>query len=145
VREKRGQGWEGLKDMVLSRWRPRPRLGEEEDVGRQLDYENEKKDERNEGGKEEEEELDLVNHYGRSPLWKACCQGHVEVARALLAAGCDPFLNDDQGVSPRAVAEEKGYAAVVALIDVSGGKEGREGGMEEGMDEERDSIGVRCG
>lgn len=61
---------------------------------------------------------DRVNNYGRSPLWRACCQGHDEVVRALLRAGCDPFLEDDQGVTPRAVAEEKGHNTTVALIDV---------------------------
>ncbi len=61
---------------------------------------------------------ELVNAYGRSPLWKACAGGHGPVVEVLLRHGCDPFRPDDQGVTPRAVAEEKGYADVVRLIDV---------------------------
>lgn len=62
--------------------------------------------------------IDSVNNFGRTPLWRAACGGHVDACRLLLRAGADPAVEDDHGTTPRDIAEDRGHDAVVTLIDV---------------------------
>jgi ankyrin repeat protein len=43
----------------------------------------------------------------------------MQAARALLDAGADLFMRDQQNQSPLEVAQEKGHTACVALLEVS--------------------------
>ena len=52
-----------------------------------------------------------------SPLHMACFKGHVEMARLLLLNGADLSLKDVSGNVARAIAEKKGFHAIVQLLD----------------------------
>ncbi|RYG39960.1 ankyrin repeat domain-containing protein [archaeon] len=54
--------------------------------------------------------------FGDSPLHYASFCGHVEVARALLAAGADPNKASIDGKTPLMSAQEEGHKAVVDLF-----------------------------
>lgn len=66
--------------------------------------------------------LDHVNNLGWTALIEAVILGdggkrHIETVRALLAAGADRNLADNQGVAPLQHARARGYAAMVALLE----------------------------
>ena len=66
--------------------------------------------------------LDHVNNLGWTALVEAVILGdggkrHVETARALLTAGANRNLADNQGVTPLQHARARGYAAMVALLE----------------------------
>jgi ankyrin repeat protein len=51
----------------------------------------------------------LINrrtNHGRTALWYACERGYRDIVRALLEAGADPTIADNEGITPRAIAEE---------------------------------------
>ena len=47
---------------------------------------------------------------------------HTEIVRLLLAAGADPNRADGQGVRPLAHAEQRGQAAIAALLRQAGAR-----------------------
>ena len=66
--------------------------------------------------------LDHVNNLGWTALIEAVILGdggkrHVETVRALLAAGANRNLADNQGVTPLQHARSRGYAAMIALLE----------------------------
>lgn len=66
--------------------------------------------------------LDHVNDLGWTALHEAIVLGsggdaHVQVVRALLAAGANPELPDGDGVAPRDLAAARGHWGIVAEID----------------------------
>jgi ankyrin repeat protein len=70
--------------------------------------------------------LDERNANGRTALHLACITGfaeHAEVAkdivRALLLAGADPTLVNNEGRTPRTFAEAEGHTEVVSVLEVS--------------------------
>jgi len=56
--------------------------------------------------------------YGRTALWMACSAGHWEVVSDLLRAGADPFIVDDDNVSPKDVAESHEHHKCVMVLEV---------------------------
>jgi uncharacterized protein len=44
---------------------------------------------------------------GKTALWQACDRGYGDVVRVLLQAGADPTIADKDGITPRAIAEER--------------------------------------
>jgi len=52
---------------------------------------------------------------GRTALWSASSEGHVEVVRLLLAAGADPTVRG-YGETPLSIGEKKGHADVVEIL-----------------------------
>ena len=70
--------------------------------------------------------LDHVNNLGWTALIEAVILGdggpaHQEIVRMLLDAGADPSIADGDGVTPLAHARERGYRAMVALLERAGG------------------------
>lgn len=59
---------------------------------------------------------DGVDGRGFSALHRAAEMGEVEIARALLASGADPARASSTGHTPRALAELRGEASVLALF-----------------------------
>ena len=58
-----------------------------------------------------------VDAYGRSPLhYAALGSGNLAVAEVLVEWGADPFQLDNDSKTPRALAAERGNAAVAALL-----------------------------
>jgi uncharacterized protein len=51
-----------------------------------------------------------INHvggrYGETALWRACHKGRSEIARALLEAGADHTIADNEGITPMEIAKE---------------------------------------
>jgi ankyrin repeat protein len=56
---------------------------------------------------------------GETALNHAACEGHEEVMRLLLLSGADPHSTDNEGSTPRTLAEDKGHADCVAVLEVS--------------------------
>jgi ankyrin repeat protein len=66
-----------------------------------------------------EEGLKEQSRQGKTPLHLAARNGHEEVVRNLLLAGADPTITDNEGRTPRALAEtEEGRAGCVAAFEV---------------------------
>jgi ankyrin repeat protein len=63
--------------------------------------------------------LDERSQAGRTALWWAYLHGHVDVGRALLIAGADHPITDDDGTTPQQNARRHRHFLVVALIEVS--------------------------
>jgi ankyrin repeat protein len=55
---------------------------------------------------------------GRTALWITCVAGCAEIVRALLLAGADRNIADNQGCTPLQVAEQKMEWECVAIIEV---------------------------
>lgn len=71
--------------------------------------------------------IDHVNNLGWTCLLEAVILGdggaaHVEIVRMVLAAGANPNLPDQQGVTPLAHARMRGQKEVATLLAASGGK-----------------------
>jgi ankyrin repeat protein len=62
-----------------------------------------------------------TNIYGYTALWWACCEGYVEVARALLLAGADHTIPGNDDRTPRQAAVKYGHKTCVQVIEVSEG------------------------
>ena len=60
--------------------------------------------------------IDAVDASGRTALMIACVNGHADVARALMEAGCDLSAADGEGRSAERLAEAHGHAAVAAAV-----------------------------
>jgi len=54
--------------------------------------------------------------YWNTVLHEAVAKGSLPIVEALLAAGADPNRTDHEGKTPMAIAEEKGFAELVALL-----------------------------
>jgi ankyrin repeat protein len=71
--------------------------------------------------------VNQINNLGWTCLLEIVILGdggpaHVEITRLVLAAGADPNINDNQGVSPLAHARQRGQAEVAKLIAQAGGR-----------------------
>lgn len=69
-------------------------------------------------------DVNHVNSFGWTALHEAIVLGdgstrYIETVRLLLAGGANPNIPDSQGMSPRVLAEERGYRDIVALIDAA--------------------------
>ena len=76
---------------------------------------------------ETEIDVDHVNRLGWTALLEAVILGdggeaHQEIVRMLLAAGADPEIADNDGVTPLAHAREKGYQAMVEMLERASGR-----------------------
>lgn len=72
-------------------------------------------------------DVDHVNNLGWTCLLEVVILGdggpaHVEIARAVLAAGANPNIADKERVSPLTHARRRGQAAVAKVIEAAGGK-----------------------
>jgi ankyrin repeat protein len=56
---------------------------------------------------------------GFTALYRACFNGHAEVVRALLLAGADHTIADDEGITPQQAAQYNHHPECAALIQVS--------------------------
>jgi ankyrin repeat protein len=61
----------------------------------------------------EGEGLDERSDLGWTALHYAACGGHHEVVRCLVLAGADPTITNDEGMTPRAIAEEYNYDEII--------------------------------
>jgi hypothetical protein len=64
--------------------------------------------------------LDERNEDGRTALWCACCDGHADIVQALLLAGVDHTIADNEGTTPQQVAQDNHHPECAALIKVRG-------------------------
>lgn len=60
--------------------------------------------------------INTSDQYGWSPLMMAACEGHVEICCLLMELGADTTLKDGKGNTAESLAEIKGHADVVALL-----------------------------
>jgi uncharacterized protein len=72
-------------------------------------------------------DVNHVNNLGWTCLLEAVILGqggppHVEITRAVLAAGANPSLADKDGVTPLTHARRKGQLEVARLIEAAGGR-----------------------
>ena len=70
---------------------------------------------------------DHVNHLGWTALMEAVVLGdggpsHTDVVRLLVAAGANPNIPDRDGLTPLAHARQRGYAAMVSILESAGAK-----------------------
>ena len=68
-----------------------------------------------------------VNHLGFTALMEAVILGdggpsYTEIVRLLVAAGANLDIPDRDGVTPLAHARQRGYAAIVAILEAAGAK-----------------------
>ena len=61
--------------------------------------------------------------HGRTPLYWASSQGHLEVVRALLAAGADVNRSDNYGFTPLSVALAFNHTQIADLLRDAGAHE----------------------
>jgi ankyrin repeat protein len=72
-------------------------------------------------------DVNHINRLGWTALLEAVILGrgdanHTEVVRALVAGGADVNLADGGGKTPLAHARERGYPAIVAILEAAGGR-----------------------
>jgi ankyrin repeat protein len=63
--------------------------------------------------------LDERTENGRTALWYACFYGHADVVRALLLAGADHTIADNDDTTPLQTAEQGEHNECVGVIQVS--------------------------
>jgi hypothetical protein len=63
--------------------------------------------------------LDWRHMQGFTALWSACVYGHADVVRALLLAGADHTIANDEGTTPQQIAQNTFHPECAALIQVS--------------------------
>eukprot|EP01052_Picozoa_sp_SAG31_P055780 SAG31_NODE_15598_length_747_cov_1.253086_2_plen_147_part_01 len=61
-------------------------------------------------------QIDAANDDGSTAFIYACAFGHVDIAEALISAGCDIDWRDDQGLTGTEIAQAEGYAEIVKLV-----------------------------
>ncbi len=71
--------------------------------------------------------LDHVNNLGWTALIEAIVLGdggarHAEIVRLLIAAGADLHLADSRGVRPLALAQNRGYGDIAAILERAGAR-----------------------
>ena len=64
--------------------------------------------------------LDVLAGNGAAPLHYAAMRGHLEAAGLLLEAGADPALQTSTGLSALGIAQQRGDAAMIALLGTAG-------------------------
>ena len=65
------------------------------------------------------QDVDATDTENITALWTACYWGHTEAARALLLEGhADPHIADDEGRTPKQIAQHMGNQACVELLEV---------------------------
>lgn len=72
-------------------------------------------------------DVNHVNNLGWTALLEAVILGdggprHIEIVKLLLAAGADPNIADNDGVTPLRHARDRRYDAIAAIIRDAGGK-----------------------
>ena len=72
-------------------------------------------------------DVNHINNLGWTALLEAVILSdggprHIEIVRMLLAAGADPNIADNDGITPLQHARDRRYAAIAALIKDAGGK-----------------------
>ena len=72
-------------------------------------------------------DVNHINNLGWTGLLEAVILSdggprHIEIVRMLLAAGADPNIADNDGITPLQHARDRRYAAIAALIKDAGGK-----------------------
>jgi ankyrin repeat protein len=60
---------------------------------------------------------DMKGFWGYSPLQCAALQGHAPMVSLLLSYGANPDYKGKRGMTARELAMEKGYSAIVKLLD----------------------------
>jgi hypothetical protein len=63
--------------------------------------------------------LDERDTDGRTALYMACSNGRADVLRALLLAGADHTIAENDGTTPQQIAQHRGHPECAALIQVS--------------------------
>ena len=67
--------------------------------------------------------VDRAEKYGRTPLWVACGEGHVDLARLLLDKGADVNKADEDGYKPLSIADSRNHSGShSAIIELLGGQ-----------------------
>lgn len=61
-------------------------------------------------------DLDVVDCDGESPLWRASCQGNLEIVQALLARGANAFLQCKSGTTPLWAAAFNGHVGAIECL-----------------------------
>jgi ankyrin repeat protein len=64
------------------------------------------------------EGLDEKDLNDNTALWLASCNGHAEICRALLLAGADHTITDDDGRTPRQIAQQTEGIPCTAVFEV---------------------------
>ena len=59
---------------------------------------------------------DEADEHGRTPLWKACYEGHVDAARLLLDNGAEVDRADEDGRTPLFIAYREGHVDAARLL-----------------------------
>ncbi|MFN0094965.1 MAG: ankyrin repeat domain-containing protein [Dehalococcoidia bacterium] len=72
-------------------------------------------------------DIDHINNLGWTALLEAVILGdggasHTEIVRLLVEAGADMAVADRGGVTPLAHARERGYSAIVAILEAAGAR-----------------------
>ena len=59
----------------------------------------------------------IKDEAGRTPLYWAASEGHVDVVKLLLVYGADPTVEDKDGKTPLDLARAEGSSEVVSVIE----------------------------
>lgn len=68
------------------------------------------------GANTAELDLDVVDCDGESPLWRASCQGNLEIVQSLLARGANAFLQCKSGTTPLWAAAFNGHVGAIEYL-----------------------------
>ena len=60
--------------------------------------------------------LDKANDYGKTPLYRASCNGHLEIVRVLTASGALLDIAANNGETPLYRASDEGHLEIVMLL-----------------------------
>ena len=61
-------------------------------------------------------DVNQADEEGRTPLYIACQNGHVDAARLLLGKGADVDRARESGATPLWIAKRRDHLAVIALL-----------------------------